>query len=615
MGTTVSLSSPEPEERNKVERSLHTLNQNPLRMASMLRLSRMINDSSVQEKLQLYSSGVLRKIVSMIAERSGNVVEGAAQKLSQLQQQSTTTTSPSQTGFNSPKNNRKSSAQASNRSSNQQQQTLKSSSGTRNNFVTQITTGRRKSNSLTVRRGIGYGFGSTRSQWDIERTIEEFMIREEQLVWLLNAMTAYFYCASPDFSDPETTYQKQCEQERSQINSDVVNLVKHSTIIPLFDFHIRNESLFDVSEHMEFYQALLETVCSMALSPQLADLLVFYGTGSLGTVRPVTNLTKKFVDMLNEYVKSANVRIGSPDFRLIDFVQKVEKWCRLINLSAQNALRRSTSTRRRSSAGLSTTSSQLSESSSNFADDNTNIVGAVSDISIASTATNTDLQQLSTTGNPTVETTTVETTTTNLEAVQYTNALKQLQINSWKFIGDFGKLVVPFTYRKEAKSLNPFSPSLKERTRRIGRELASLQNALPLNLSNSIFVCVDEGRCDIMKILITGPEDSPYQNGCFEFDLFFPSTYPFSPPKLTFLTTGAGEVRFNPNLYQDGKVCLSILNTWEGRPEEKWNPYCSLLQVLVSIQVSLIIVSHFCCVKFLNRPLASNAKCDTNCLH
>lgn len=615
MGTTVSLSSPEPEERNKVERSLHTLNQNPLRMASMLRLSRMINDSSVQEKLQLYSSGVLRKIVSMIAERSGNVVEGAAQKLSQLQQQSTTTTSPSQTGFNSPKNNRKSSAQASNRSSNQQQQTLKSSSGTRNNFVTQITTGRRKSNSLTVRRGIGYGFGSTRSQWDIERTIEEFMIREEQLVWLLNAMTAYFYCASPDFSDPETTYQKQCEQERSQINSDVVNLVKHSTIIPLFDFHIRNESLFDVSEHMEFYQALLETVCSMALSPQLADLLVFYGTGSLGTVRPVTNLTKKFVDMLNEYVKSANVRIGSPDFRLIDFVQKVEKWCRLINLSAQNALRRSTSTRRRSSAGLSTTSSQLSESSSNFADDNTNIVGAVSDISIASTATNTDLQQLSTTGNPTVETTTVETTTTNLEAVQYTNALKQLQINSWKFIGDFGKLVVPFTYRKEAKSLNPFSPSLKERTRRIGRELASLQNALPLNLSNSIFVCVDEGRCDIMKILITGPEDSPYQNGCFEFDLFFPSTYPFSPPKLTFLTTGAGEVRFNPNLYQDGKVCLSILNTWEGRPEEKWNPYCSLLQVLVSIQVSLIIVSHFCCVKFLNRPLASDAKCDTNCLH
>lgn len=46
-------------------------------------------------------------------------------------------------------------------------------------------------------------------------------------------------------------------------------------------------------------------------------------------------------------------------------------------------------------------------------------------------------------------------------------------------------------------------------------------------------------------------------------------------------------MRFNPNLYNDGKICLSILGTWEGRPEEKWNPYCSLLQVLISIQVCI----------------------------
>lgn len=40
------------------------------------------------------------------------------------------------------------------------------------------------------------------------------------------------------------------------------------------------------------------------------------------------------------------------------------------------------------------------------------------------------------------------------------------------------------------------------------------------------------------------------------------------------------QVRFNPNLYNDGKVCLSVLNTWHGRPEERWNPETSsLLQV------------------------------------
>lgn len=54
-------------------------------------------------------------------------------------------------------------------------------------------------------------------------------------------------------------------------------------------------------------------------------------------------------------------------------------------------------------------------------------------------------------------------------------------------------------------------------------------------------------------------------------------------------TNGRQRVRFNPNLYTDGKVCLSILNTWHGRPEEKWNPQTSsLLPVLVAIQ-SLIL--------------------------
>ena len=46
-------------------------------------------------------------------------------------------------------------------------------------------------------------------------------------------------------------------------------------------------------------------------------------------------------------------------------------------------------------------------------------------------------------------------------------------------------------------------------------------------------------------------------------------------------------MRFNPNLYNCGKVCLSLLGTWSG---PGWDPKAStLLQVLVSIQ-SLIMV-------------------------
>lgn len=62
------------------------------------------------------------------------------------------------------------------------------------------------------------------------------------------------------------------------------------------------------------------------------------------------------------------------------------------------------------------------------------------------------------------------------------------------------------------------------------------------------------------------------------------------PPLVNLETTGRNQVRFNPNLYACGKVCLSLLNTWTGRPDERWiGETSSFLQVLVSIQ-SLIFV-------------------------
>ena len=67
-----------------------------------------------------------------------------------------------------------------------------------------------------------------------------------------------------------------------------------------------------------------------------------------------------------------------------------------------------------------------------------------------------------------------------------------------------------------------------------------------------------------MKILITGPSNTPYDSGCFVFDIYFPANYPKVPPKVNLDTTGAGTVRFNPNLYNCGKVCLSLLGTWAG---------------------------------------------------
>jgi len=74
--------------------------------------------------------------------------------------------------------------------------------------------------------------------------------------------------------------------------------------------------------------------------------------------------------------------------------------------------------------------------------------------------------------------------------------------------------------------------------------------------------------------------------------------YPVVPPLVNLQTTGGGSVRFNPNLYNCGKVCLSLLGTWEGGVNEKWNEKTStLLQVFDSIQ-SLIFVEE----PYFNEP-------------
>ena len=92
------------------------------------------------------------------------------------------------------------------------------------------------------------------------------------------------------------------------------------------------------------------------------------------------------------------------------------------------------------------------------------------------------------------------------------------------------------------------------RARRLAQEAVTLSTSLPLSASSSVFVRCDDDRLDIMKVLITGPSDTPYANGCFEFDVYFPQNYPNSPPLINLETTGNHAIRFNPNLYNDGKV-------------------------------------------------------------
>jgi len=100
--------------------------------------------------------------------------------------------------------------------------------------------------------------------------------------------------------------------------------------------------------------------------------------------------------------------------------------------------------------------------------------------------------------------------------------------------------------------------------------------------SNGIYFKWDDNDITKVKAMIIGPGDSPYYGGFYFFDVTFPANYPMGPPKVIF-KTGDNRTRIHPNLYETpgGKVCLSILGTWQGEP---WTSSCSLRTVLVTIQ-------------------------------
>lgn len=118
----------------------------------------------------------------------------------------------------------------------------------------------------------------------------------------------------------------------------------------------------------------------------------------------------------------------------------------------------------------------------------------------------------------------------------------------------------------------------------VQKEHKLLRSSLP----DGVWVRAFEDRLDLLSVLIRGPKYTPYEDGLFAFDIQLGHDFPLSPP-LCHYTSYCSD-RLNPNLYEDGKVCVSLLGTWSGRGSEVWCPKTStLLQVIVSIQ-GLILV-------------------------
>ena len=126
----------------------------------------------------------------------------------------------------------------------------------------------------------------------------------------------------------------------------------------------------------------------------------------------------------------------------------------------------------------------------------------------------------------------------------------------------------------------------KETIQRLLRDVKQIIKS-PLTENGIYYIHDDE---DMLKgyALIIGPDDTPYFGGNYFFEFEYPWDYPHSPPKVKFWTNG-NRVRFNPNLYTCGKVCVSLLNTWRG---EQWTSCQTISTVLLTL-----------CTLLCNKPL------------
>ncbi len=103
--------------------------------------------------------------------------------------------------------------------------------------------------------------------------------------------------------------------------------------------------------------------------------------------------------------------------------------------------------------------------------------------------------------------------------------------------------------------------------RRINKELLDLKNTPPDN-------CSAGPRGDDLfnwSATIIGPENSPFQGGIFNLSIYFPTDYPFKPPKVFFDTR-----IYHPNINKNGGICLDIL-------KESWSPALTISKLLLSI--------------------------------
>ncbi|EJD76030.1 ubiquitin-conjugating enzyme family protein [Loa loa] len=463
-------------------------------------------------------------------------------------------------------------------------------------------------------KGTGFGSGTTQQQWNVDLHVLKRKQDEQNVTYLLRVLASFIYpkindhlkaeknwatdisegnaAASLAFSDSEDTEahsKSRCispmlvadpsmpgsssgheslssvissASVKWSLSSAVVKMLSRSCLLPAIWAYLRNDSVLDISQHVELYEAVMHMVAALALSPkstgerreEVDEITALLSEPESGC--SMHAMLKKLLDCVSAYLTRLAVESNETRLQNLNIQQTVES---------------------------------NEESTQNREEGLMRLAPLITTVCMILSKRVKELPVKSQNNEKNAVT----------EEEKYVKVMKASQFETISFFAEGS--FIPYHYESSLSSVGT-SSSMGKRTRRLAQEIVTLSNSLPLSSSSSVFVRACEERLDV---LITGPAETPYMNGCFEFDVWFPTDYPNSPMHVNLETTGNHTVRFNPNLYNDGKVCLSVLNTWHGRPEERWNPETSsLLQVIVSVQ-SLILVAE----PYFNEPGYERSKC------
>lgn len=102
-----------------------------------------------------------------------------------------------------------------------------------------------------------------------------------------------------------------------------------------------------------------------------------------------------------------------------------------------------------------------------------------------------------------------------------------------------------------------------------------------------IRVVPDESNGRYFHVVISGPEDSPFEGGRFKLELFLPVEYPMAAPKVRFITR-----IYHPNVDKLGRICLDIL--------KGSSSVCNVRAACCFFLFSFTLALSFCCYFMFN---------------